>query len=1221
MDAHSRHSSGQPLKLFISYSHADEEYLQRLEKHLAPLVHEGEIQVWHDRRITPSHPWEPEIDDHLRSADLVLLLITPDFLASKYCWDVELRLAMARHEAGEARVLPLFVKPTSLRGVPYRHIQGFPRDIQSKPRTIVGWPTGPDDACVAFVEQLMEVIRELREAHPASGASYSRKHYLASFLRRMDELDADACFEPASFIEPEKDIETPSSPTDLAFEVDRDWSEALPKTSGSPVRQTRSPLSQLLRQPRTHRVIALLGEPGSGKSVVLRRLGGELARAALVDSQAALPVWFNLGSYTGTTLQGEPVPLEVYLRVCLETGPVEERGLAGAFEGLLAEGRLVLLFDGLDEMPRRDFARRLEAIRAFTRARGQATMLFACRTRDFPPRSQFDVQQIRLAPFNARRVRAYLRQRGIREPARVAQRLLAPQSPLAEVVGNPFMLALVARHLENHGSLPASRARLLEEFVERQLGRLERKAGPIGRRKVESGLGRLSLGLLERFGAGTAVPVEELLGLSGLEPSEGALLVDAAISERLLQRDADTGAVRFFHPRVQEVFAASALRAMPPEERDAWLTARVDDTWRHELFVLLARPDVDLSRFLARQLDEIEGGLGKGLGDFIYDARLMLLGRMIESAALSRDAPAVVRMGALLARRFQSSNRSAVPVLRRVRALRAARGALVEQRPLTPYVKSALRSPSRWEQSEAFRAVASLAHARPVVRGVLRKQVLSEGLTRDILFERGYWMGLAASDSRLRFLVRSIHQALLLHLLASAAVVGAWGAVLGYFHGATGVWVGVILSVAHQVFVSGLGRLRVGQGSGVLQQGMALGLGAAFFVAWCLPMTLGRALALYGPKDPAWSETPLSSYGERVELGLAGGLGFAVFMLVIELGDFSAFRGMKMRRLWGLGLLLGLVSALSEGTGHPRLDALLLTGMGLGLLGLLFVKRRQLWRLRFKWGRAALMVFLPVGVAILSTAPFLQGEWGAWLTLALIVLFSLRLVVAVLWNRVRAWKRKGFRLSGVNALGLLLRATLVGGMFLVVGVLWGIPGIVVLIPGIVVLGISLRALRWCLTHWSAGRLAAPGEPLSMERMPRVLEVAMDERVLARLRSALVARLGTLEPASEVLALALREMTRVGAPRIDAEVCARAVDDLEQRLLREGPRTREDRLLREVPALYAVLNAFPARRAHRLITGWLAHAGGSRDELSHLESNPQVGTYARELASLLAPEGA
>jgi hypothetical protein len=290
--------------------------------------------------------------------------------------------------------------------------------------------------------------------------------------------------------------------------------------------------------------------------------------------------------------------------------------------------------------------------------------------------------------------------------------------------------------------------------------------------------------------------------------------------------------------------------------------------------------------------------------------------------------------------------------------------------------------------------------------------------------------------------------------------------------------------------------------------------------------------------------------------------------------------------------------------------------MGLGLLGLLFVKRKYLWRLRFKWGRAA-VIFLAVGVVTILSASSPQEEWRDWLnrlTLALTVLLSLGLVVAALWNRVRAWMREGFRLSGVNVLGRLLRATLLGGMFLVVGVLFGIPGIIVL-------GISLRALRWCITHWSAGRLAAPGEPLSMERMPRVLEMAMDERVLARLRSALVTRLGTLEPASEVLALALREMTRAGAPRIDAEVCSRAVDDLEQRLLREGPRTREERLLREVPALYAVLNAFPARRAHRLIMGWLAHAGGSRDELSHLESNPQVGAYARELASLLTPEGA
>jgi hypothetical protein len=199
------------------------------------------------------------------------------------------------------------------------------------------------------------------------------------------------------------------------------------------------------------------------------------------------------------------------------------------------------------------------------------------------------------------------------------------------------------------------------------------------------------------------------------------------------------------------------------------------------------------------------------------------------------------------------------------------------------------------------------------------------------------------------------------------------------------------------------------------------------------------------------------------------------------------------------------------------------------------------------------------------------------------------------------------------------------GFLLLVAVVEGSGGFLVL-----VLVHALTLALWSVGHalqrlgrsWSAGRLAAPREPLSRDGLPRVLEMAVDARVTARSRSALISRLGTLEPASEVLVLTLREMSRVGNPSLDAEACARAVEALEQRLLREGPRTREERLLREVPVLHAVLEAFSARRARRLVTRWLAHAGVSRDELSRLESHARVGTHARALASLwAAPEKA
>src|SRR5262245_22424879 len=94
-----------PVVLFYSYSHADEALRVRLEKHLSILKRSGVLRDWHDRRIGVGREWDGEIDAQLRSADIILLLVSPDFIASDYCWDVEARVALEREAAGEAVVI------------------------------------------------------------------------------------------------------------------------------------------------------------------------------------------------------------------------------------------------------------------------------------------------------------------------------------------------------------------------------------------------------------------------------------------------------------------------------------------------------------------------------------------------------------------------------------------------------------------------------------------------------------------------------------------------------------------------------------------------------------------------------------------------------------------------------------------------------------------------------------------------------------------------------------------------------------------------------------------------------------------------------------------------------------------------------------------------------------------------------------------------------------
>lgn len=97
--------------VFMSYSLADEALRNELEKHLEALRRQGVISIWHDHRIEPGEELHQQIAAELQSADIILLLISADFLSSDYCYDTEMSCAMERHERGEARVIPVILRP------------------------------------------------------------------------------------------------------------------------------------------------------------------------------------------------------------------------------------------------------------------------------------------------------------------------------------------------------------------------------------------------------------------------------------------------------------------------------------------------------------------------------------------------------------------------------------------------------------------------------------------------------------------------------------------------------------------------------------------------------------------------------------------------------------------------------------------------------------------------------------------------------------------------------------------------------------------------------------------------------------------------------------------------------------------------------------------------------------------------------------------------------
>src|SRR2546428_5176738 len=121
-------SGRKPLILFYSYSHRDERYRDALAIHLATLKRQGVIKEWYDREIGAGEEWRNVIDDRLGASDIILLLVSPDFIASDYCWGTEIARAMARYDAGETHVIPIIVRPVDWNGAPFGSLQALPKN-------------------------------------------------------------------------------------------------------------------------------------------------------------------------------------------------------------------------------------------------------------------------------------------------------------------------------------------------------------------------------------------------------------------------------------------------------------------------------------------------------------------------------------------------------------------------------------------------------------------------------------------------------------------------------------------------------------------------------------------------------------------------------------------------------------------------------------------------------------------------------------------------------------------------------------------------------------------------------------------------------------------------------------------------------------------------------------------------------------------------------------
>ncbi len=492
-----------PIKVFYSYAHEDEALRKTLETHLSTLKRQSVVQEWHDRCIAPGQEWAKAIDQNLESADLILLLVSADFLASDYCHEVELRRAMERHETGEARVIPVILRAVDWTGALFGKLRCLPTDA----RPVTSWPN-QDEAFADIAQGIRQAVAEIQAAPgPRLAAAELRRRYLRLMLEewntlRLQALDSaagDTRTRPVALEQVYVDLDTLSPRPKSLYRRDKADYEQPPLTAVEALCHAEQ------------RRLVLLGQPGSGKSTFARYLSLALAESLLGAEAASLSM--QLPDWSGPVLFPVMVPLG-RLTAGLKGDGAED--VAAGIQAFIATNRdlqrygLVLLqelrqdgglviFDGLDEVPSARRAQVKVALNRFAAVYTRCRVMVTCRTHSYQQDAGWQLAWpvYELAPFSDAKINAFIagwygalgrrdpgRETSYQQKASTLQAALAPNDPrgLLELARTPLLLTVMAI-VHAHKELPGSRVAVYRECVELLLLRWQKSRAEEGGRQ------------------------------------------------------------------------------------------------------------------------------------------------------------------------------------------------------------------------------------------------------------------------------------------------------------------------------------------------------------------------------------------------------------------------------------------------------------------------------------------------------------------------------------------------------------------------------------------------------------------------------------------------------------------------------------------------------------------------------------------------------------------
>jgi serine/threonine protein kinase len=444
-----------PVSLLCLCASADMVYLKQWETHLRPLEQEGYLTVWSERQLLAGAPHGQEINDHLERADLVVLLLSADFFASDDCITL-MKKALLRHQRGEARLIPLLLRPCAWRESELASFACLPSDQQA----VTTW-MNQDAAfadCVRQIRRLLgrPITSTLRQPHaPASALEYKNRQGLLKRVRSSWISGVlDHSLQGAALLS-------------LGLEEHYDAVIHHPETSPRPL-PTGKQITQVYDEADGQ--LLILGAPGAGKTTLLLELARNLLDRAELDEQQQMPVVFTLSSWAA-----KQQPLAEWMIEEL----IDKYGVSRTLARTWVETDQILpLLDGLDEVETASRTRCIRAINAYHQEHTFLPLVVSSRSADYLTQTAHIkfTSAVIIQPLTQRQVEEYLVQAG--EPLQALRVAFRQDAALRELAETPLMLNILTLTYHGmpteellRGGMAPTRQQVFERYVERMLSR------------------------------------------------------------------------------------------------------------------------------------------------------------------------------------------------------------------------------------------------------------------------------------------------------------------------------------------------------------------------------------------------------------------------------------------------------------------------------------------------------------------------------------------------------------------------------------------------------------------------------------------------------------------------------------------------------------------------------------------------------------------------------